>query len=43
MKKLDETMTDREVDNIIRAADLDRDGRINYQEFVEVLVKDLPQ
>ncbi len=43
MKKLDERMTDRDIDNIIRAADLDKDGKINYHEFVEVLVKDLPK
>ena len=29
-------MTDNEVDEMIREADVDGDGQINYEEFVKV-------
>ncbi len=41
LNDMDEDVSDREIDSIIRSADLDKDGKINYHEFVEVLVKDL--
>lgn len=37
MKKIGEKMTDADVDDMIRAADLDKDGKVNYEEFVNAL------
>jgi len=34
MMNLGETLTDEEVDEMIRGADMDGDGQINYEEFV---------
>ena len=31
-------MTDTEVDEMIREADVDGDGQINYEEFVKVIL-----
>lgn len=31
-------MTDNEVDEMIREADVDGDGQINYEEFVKVII-----
>jgi len=39
MRKIGETTRDSDIDAIIKEADLDKDGRINYVEFVEVLIK----
>ncbi len=39
MHQLGEKMSDYEIDMIIREADLDRDGRVNYHEFVRVVAK----
>ena len=39
MRKMGETVTDKEVDQMIRIADLDKDGKINYTEFVATLYK----
>eukprot|EP01084_Bolivina_argentea_P124141 219985_1 len=33
-----ETLTDEEVDEIIRQADIDGDGQINYEEFVKMMM-----
>ena len=38
MTNLGENLTDYEVDEIIREADVDGDGWINYEEFVKVNV-----
>ncbi|KAK1245182.1 hypothetical protein MKX08_004811 [Trichoderma sp. CBMAI-0020] len=37
MRLLGEKMTDDEVDEMIREGDLDGDGRIDYQEFVQMM------
>ena len=31
-------MTDEEVDEMIREADVDGDGQINYEEFVTIMM-----
>ncbi|KAL4218380.1 hypothetical protein ACF0H5_023117 [Mactra antiquata] len=36
MKKLGECLTDRELDDMMRQADIDGDGKINYEEFVKI-------
>jgi hypothetical protein len=36
MSKLGEKLTDEEVDDMIREADIDGDGQINFEEFVKV-------
>ena len=38
MAGLGEKLTDDEVDEMIREADVDGDGQLNYQEFVKVNV-----
>ena len=39
MTNLGEKLTDDEVDEIIRVADIDGDGQINYEEFVMMMSK----
>lgn len=36
MTNLGEKLSDNEVDEMIREADVDGDGQINYEEFVKV-------
>ncbi|CAL9088140.1 calmodulin-2/4 isoform X2 [Musa acuminata AAA Group] len=38
MTNLGEKLTDEEVDEMIREADVDGDGQINYDEFVKVMM-----
>ncbi|KAJ0859629.1 putative EF-hand domain, calmodulin [Helianthus annuus] len=38
MTNLGEKLTDEEVDETIREADVDGDGQINYEEFVKVMM-----
>merc|ERR1711887_153664 len=38
MTNLGEKLTDEEVDEMIREADVDGDGRINYEEFVRMMM-----
>ena len=38
MANLGEKPTDEEVDEMIRAADVDGDGQINYEEFVKMMM-----
>lgn len=37
MTNLGEKLTDEEVDEMIRDADIDGDGQINYEEFVQMM------
>ena len=39
MRKMGERMSDRDIDYIIKEADLDKDGRVNYHEFVRMAIK----
>ena len=39
MTNLGEKLTDEEVDEMIREADVDGDGQINYEEFVKMMVR----
>jgi len=38
MTNLGEKLTDNEVDEMIREADVDGDGQINYEEFVKMML-----
>lgn len=38
MTRLGERLRDQEVDEMIRAADVGRDGQVNYEELVRTLV-----
>jgi len=40
MTNLGEKLSDEEVDEMIREADVDGDGQINYEEFVKMMVSD---
>ncbi|CAG9863725.1 unnamed protein product [Phyllotreta striolata] len=37
MEMIGEAVTDEQLDQVIRMADIDKDGRINYEEFVKML------
>ena len=37
MMNLGEKLTDEEVDEMIREADIDGDGQVNYEEFVTMM------
>ncbi|XP_047611369.1 calmodulin-like protein 5 [Phacochoerus africanus] len=39
MAKLGETLSPEELDMMIREADVDQDGRVNYEEFLRVLAQ----
>ena len=38
MRKIGEKVSDKQVDGMVKEADLDKDGKVNYDEFVKVLV-----
>ena len=38
MISLGEKLTDEEVDQMIKEADLDGDGQVNYDEFVRMMM-----
>ncbi|CAI9722192.1 calmodulin 4 [Octopus vulgaris] len=38
MMNLGEKLTDKEVEDMIREADADGDGRIDYEEFIQILM-----
>ena len=37
MTNLGDKLTDEEVDEMIREADIDGDGQVNYEEFVTMM------
>ena len=37
MTNLGEKLSDEEVDEMIREADIDGDGQVNYEEFVRMM------
>ena len=37
MTKLGEKLTDREIDEMMKEADTDKDGRVNYNEFLSMM------
>ena len=43
MTNLGEKLTDEEVDEMIREADVDGDGQINYDEFVDMMMVSLTE
>ena len=43
MTNLGEKLTDEEVDEMIREADIDGDGQINYEEFVKMMMANWPK
>ncbi|OWF37204.1 Calmodulin [Mizuhopecten yessoensis] len=38
MKNLGEKLTDEQVDDMIKEADIDGDGKVNYEEFVNMMM-----
>ncbi|XP_042907140.1 calcium-binding protein E63-1-like isoform X1 [Parasteatoda tepidariorum] len=38
MEIIGETMTESQLDEMLHATDIDQDGRINYEEFVKILL-----
>ena len=41
MNNLGERLTDKEVDKMIRKADIDGDGQINYEEFLSLISSEI--
>lgn len=38
MQIMGESLSDRDLDELLRATDLDQDGKINYEEFIKTLL-----
>jgi len=38
MQIIGETLTDRDLDELLRTTDHDKDGKINYEEFIKTLL-----
>ena len=43
LRNLGEKLSDEEVVEMIEEADLDNDGHINYEEFVDIVTSSAPQ
>ena len=43
MTTIGDKLTDEEVDKIIREADIDGDGRVNYEEFVKMMKEEFDE
>ena len=41
MRNLGEKLTDEEVDEMVKEADIDVDGRLNFDEFVRMMMAKL--
>ena len=37
MQLIGENMTDKDLDELLRTSDLDKDGKINYEDFIKIL------
>ena len=35
---MDESITERDLDELLKTTDHDRDGKINYEEFIKTLL-----
>ena len=42
VRKLDDSLTDAQVDDLVRSADRDGDGHIDYHEFCAIMMKAEP-
>jgi len=38
MQLMGETLSDSDLDELLKATDLDKDGKINYEEFIKMLL-----
>ncbi|OTF76059.1 Calmodulin-like protein, partial [Euroglyphus maynei] len=38
MLMMDETITEKDLDELLKSIDHDRDGKINYEEFIKTLL-----
>lgn len=38
MKLMGENLTEQDVDNLLNESDTDKDGQINYEEFIRMLL-----
>lgn len=38
MLMMDESITERDLDELLKTTDHDRDGKINYEEFIKTLL-----
>lgn len=38
MQLMGETLTDSDLDELLKATDIDNDGKINYEEFIKMLL-----
>lgn len=39
LSKLSESLSQEELEDMIRVADVDQDGKVNYEEFVRVCIE----
>lgn len=38
MKVIGETLSDRDIDELMQTSDTDNDGKINYEDFIKALL-----